>query len=89
MKSIRLGSFRIKYDQHSMVIVRIEFAHNGEPATFRDVKKHADFEISNGENITVFGFDMTNQSDINAIAFTSGDNFVCDFETERTLIESN
>lgn len=88
MKSIRLGSFRVSFYQ-DMVIDRIEFAHSGNEASFNDVKKHADFEVSDGENLNVFGFDMTNQSGINAIAFTGGANFVCDFETEQKLIESN
>ena len=89
MKRIRLGSFRIEFDNESMIIDRIEFAHSGNEASFRDVKKDADFECSDGKNLNVFGFETTNQSEINAIAFTEGANFVCDFETEKKLIESN
>ncbi len=87
MKNIRIGSFKVSYDQSSMVIDTITFASSGEVADFSDVKKDSDRHCGNGNNVDVFGFDMSNQSDVNGIAFTGNGNYVVDFDTEKEILE--
>ena len=87
MKNIRLDSFLVCYDENSLVIESIKFASSKEVADFSDVSKHADRRCSDDNNVDVFGFDTSNQSGINAIAFTGGANYVCDFQTEKELLE--
>jgi len=87
MKNIRIGSFKVTFDESSMLISSIRFASSGESADFGDVAKHADRRVSDGNNTDVFGFDMSNQSDVNGIAFTGNGNYVVDFDTEKEIIE--
>ncbi len=87
MKNIRLDSFLVSYDEDSLVVDSIRFAGSKEPADYSDVRRAADRKASDGGNVNVFGFDISNQSGINAIAFTGGGNFVCDFQTEKDLLE--
>lgn len=87
MKSIRIDSFLVSYDPNSLVIDSIKFASSKEEADFSDVARRADRRVGDGNNVDVFGFDMSNQPGINAIAFTGGANYVCDFQTEKEIIE--
>jgi hypothetical protein len=87
MKNIRLGSFLVCYDENLLAIQSIKFAVSKETANFSDVRNHADRRCGDNNNIDVFGFDLSNQTGINAIAFTGGANYVCDFQTEKELLE--
>lgn len=86
MKNIRIGSFNIRYDESSMFIHSITFA-SGDEADFTDVSRDSDRHCGDGRNVDVFGFDMSNQSDVNGIAFTGHGNYVVDFDTEKEILE--
>lgn len=87
MKNIRIGSFNVRYDQSSMLVDSITFASSGKVADFTDVSRDSDRRCGDGKNVDVFGFDMSNQSDVNGIAFTGHGNYVVDFNTEKELLE--
>lgn len=86
MATLRIGSFSVNYDSDSLVINSISFAHTGEEASFRDVKKDADRHIGDGNNVDVFGFDMTNSKELNGIMYTGGANYLVDYEVEEKII---
>lgn len=87
MKNVRLGSFAVSYDEGSCVIESIKFADSKESADYSDVRRLSDRHCGDGNNVDVYGFDISNQSGINAIAFTGGANYVCSFQTEKKILK--